>query len=752
MKKNTHFLLLSALLVFGILLAGCPNHPKDDGSDDGRTATKIEITKNPASMSLTLAEWQAAGADKKTLTVEVELSDPESTPSYQWYSRTSRSSEGTLIPGATEASYMPVISADGNYYYYVEIKIGKKKVISGTAYIRITDNSTPPETQFSIGNDRVHYVRGVGGTGSFMFRSGTNADASPDADVEYINLLMGEMGCNILRIMVQDDYLNYINNDVQSRNASRFYHDARKNFFAVIKRVNELGGYVFANPWTAPGSLKTVNSPQGGNLKNNGPNYVEYALYLRDFLKWLNTNNAPIFALGILNEPDYGTNAAYEGMGMSGEEHKDWFKTVGHFTTQEGVAAGAVVGTPTTLTDAPIYGWGGGGKTHHVLAMTADYMGDPSKYDAILNDPVAKNNFEILGRHWYEGGAARITKLASTGPTSANPTGTLWTDRPGYSGRFVAESLAQSPQMYAPGSTAGNIKQEIWQTEHDFNYDSASTKIPGTNPQRTWSSAFGAMNDVDWGMRIVHESVFDWWFSSSYSGLVTSYQGTPIDGDGIHSDSGAIPWPEYTYTPRGRAFAHYARYVNETWTLPVTQSREKSGTNMKFNRTGIPPSGFNAGATDPKISAFEDVNGKFISIVMFTPNASTATANNASTSGSISNSFGSGGKNGTDDPTRLSANVGRVEVVLPAGFTATGASALRSYGWEDADGKDWDDVPNGTPRYWISEPVFLYKTTDNKWAVEVTLPGGNIISIMVKGTWSGRDVATPERVRPYTVK
>jgi hypothetical protein len=167
-----------------------------------------------------------------------------------------------------------------------------------------------------------------------------------------------------------------------------------------------------------------------------------------------------------------------------------------------------------------------------------------------------------------------------------------------------------------------------------------------------------------------------------------------------------------------------------------------------FNQTNT---SFNAGSIDPKISAYEDVNGEFITIVMYTPNASTNTQNidTATTSGTISNGFGAGGTYGTNDPTRLSVNVGRVEVVLPDGFTASSASALRSYGWENATGEAWDDVPPGAPRYWISEPVFL-STANGRSAVEVTLPGGNVISIMVKGRWPGREVASPKRLRPYT--
>jgi len=754
-RRKLSFLILITLLVSGLLLIGCPGEPTEEpgGEEPGgeeELARHIQVIVQPSAIRFdTMQAWNAA-TDK---TLKVTLSE-QKTASYQWYSRTARNGEWTEIADAKSASYTPTISAAGTYYYYVVVTVNGKK-FAGYAQITIGSPSTAEVTQFTIGDDRVHYVRGVGGTGAFMFREGGNADASPDADVKYIDLLMGEMGCNILRIMVQDDYLKYINNEIHSRNYFAFDHDARKNFFAVIRRVNELGGYVFANPWTAPISMKVTTNGgttpsttlAGGWLRNSPANHVDYAEHLRGFLEWLNENRAPIFALGILNEPDYGNNVDYEGMGMSQDQHRDWFKTVGHFTTQYVTNQSTAGPDSSQFEDSIIRGYGGGKETHHVLVMTGDIMGNPLTYhDRTIEDSVANNNFEILGRHWYAGSAARIEKLAG-------PAGTKWDIRPktGYKGRFEAESLRDSPQMYAPGSTAGNIIREIWQTEHDFNYWANSTNIPSSNVQRFWNSAFAAMNDVDWAMRVVHESVFDWWFSSSYSGLVTSYTGTPVNGDGKDENwqAGAIEWPPYTYTPRGRAFAHYARYVNETWSLPVTQ---RTG-DTKFNQTGFDIPGFNAGSIDPKISAFEDVNGKFISIVMFTPNASTNTANieTATVSGQIGNAFGTGGLNGTNDPTRLSANVGRVEVVLPTDFTATSASALRSYGWQNADGKDWDDMPNGTPRYWINEPVFLSKTANGNAVVEVTLPGGNIISIMVKGTWPGRDVATPERVRPYTV-
>jgi hypothetical protein len=672
----------------------------------------FSIKYHPASRSLSLTDWNAAAPADKALSVvmtqEYKVGDVDGYK-YQWYSNTAFSNtDGAAIPAATASSYTPTITAAKDYFYYVVVtlSVGEKLIgteTSNAARIQIAgDAITPAATQFTIGGTRLNYVRGVGGTGSFMFRTGTNADASPDADVKYIDLLFGELGANILRIMVQDDYKNYITNSIQSRNSATFYHNARDNFFPVIRKANEYGGYVFANPWTAPARMKSGNSLAGGSLKTDSTTAREYAEHLQEFLKWLNTNNAPIFALGILNEPDYGGGASYEGMGMTGQETRDWFRAVGNFPTSNGI----------------IPGYGGGGPTHHVLAMSGDSAGQVATYmNPQINDTGANganNKIELIGRHYYSG-TARYTNVVGNSSTA-------WNSRPqlSYTGPYEADSLAASPQMYAPGSTAGSIKREVWQTEHDLNFGN-STVPPNSNPQNAWNSAFGALQDIDYALRVVGESVFCWWYSSSFSGFVTSYQA-----------SGFAP---YTITPRGRAFAHYARYVNETWLLSIERTRGS----ITFNNTN-----FNAGSTVPKISAFEDVNGKFISIVMFTPNRST---NN----GDIASSFGAGGSTPIDDPRDQSVNVGRIEVVLPEGFTASSASAIRSYGHANATGETWDDVPRGTPRYWIDEPVFL---SADGTSVEVTLKGGNIISIMVRGEWadSSRGFASPERVRPYTVK
>jgi hypothetical protein len=715
-RKAFSFLLLSALLVTGMLLAGCSDDPATEEEVVEGIARQVEVKVSPSGSRFTLAEWQNA-----PITLTATLSETKSA-SYQWYSRADSKSAGAEISGAKSASYKPEITAEGDYYYYVAAKVDGETLTSGTAWIQIIAAAVDPApTQFKIGDTRLNYVRGVGGTGSFMFRAGSG-DASPDADVEYVDLLMGTLGANIFRIMVQDDYENYVTNSIQSKNSNQFYHDARKNFFPVIRKVNEYGGYVFANPWTAPIWLKANDELTGGQLKSGGPSAVDYAEHLRDFLNWLNKNKAPIFAIGILNEPDFGGTASYEGMGLNGTQSRDWFKTVGNFTTQRVTNRSGAGTTSSNFEDDIIPGYGGGAPTHHVLAMSGDSMGDIAGYmNPQLNDGEANNYIELMGRHYYAN-TDRYRRVVGDLTTA-------WNERPqtfgttanpsDYVGPKEAAALAASPQMYAPGSTAGNIKREVWQTEHDFNWG-VSTIPPNNNGQRYWNCVFMPLLDIDWCLRVNGESVYDLWYSSSFSGFVTSW-----------SPAG---FPPHTITPRGRAFAHYARYVNETWFLPITRTQGSGN----FNSTS-----YNMASTELKISAFEDVNGKFITVVMYAPSSTG--------SGNIGSGIGAGTSVTSDDPTSGSVNVGRIAIELPDGFTASGASAIRSYGHADATGESWDTVPTGTPRYWIDEPVFL-STSDGKSVVEVTLPGGNIISIMVKGTWPGREVASPERVRPYTVK
>ncbi|WP_291130980.1 PKD-like domain-containing protein [Flavobacterium sp. UBA7682] len=136
------------------------------------------ITTQPASSSVCL------GGTPTVLTVVLNTS--AITPAYQWYSNTTSStSGGTLIPGATNATYSPPSSTVGTLYYYCIITLssgGCSSLTSSIATVTInplpTINTQPQVTQnICVGGVinalTVSYTGGVG-TASYQWYSNTN--------------------------------------------------------------------------------------------------------------------------------------------------------------------------------------------------------------------------------------------------------------------------------------------------------------------------------------------------------------------------------------------------------------------------------------------------------------------------------------------------------------------------------------------------------------------------------------------------
>jgi O-glycosyl hydrolase len=644
--------VLVFLLAFG--MAGCPTD--DDSSADKPPPLPpprvLSITHDPASRSY------APGDVIKPLTVE--LLEPDNYE-YQWYRNTAFSPAGTPpltlpplnddgwtpVQDATKNTYTPADSESGNYYYYVQVTNSRGSANSRPALVKIASEQPSSATVFTINNIKYNYVRGIGGTGAFMFREG--ADASPDVNVEYIDKFMGDdgVGANILRIMVQDDYENYLTGAIQGMNEDMHPHDPANNYFAVIRRANQHGAYVLASPWTAPVPMKLNNSLYGGNnagLRASAATRVEYADHLRAYLSWLNDNGAPIYAISLLHEPDYGGSAAYEAMSLTGADTVAFWRAAGHFTTQRAESR--------IFVEDIIPGFGGGKPTHHVLTMNGESRGAVSTSVTDYNDPVINNaeanlHVELFGVHKNStSGAGRRYE------TLVGPRDTAWADRPDL------DFTSDTPALFVEG------KREVWMTEHDFHGDDPS--VPDASLY-TWAQVFPVMNCVDDSLRIKDESAYIYWNSQAFSGMVSS-----INEGG---------WRKGDITPRGRAYAHFARFVKETWRLGLTR------TNTAFTFSFNPPLPTNFENSSVKVSAYLDAeSGKFISVVIFTP--SNPSGENA-------------------------VNVGPVRIDLPEGLAAKTAYALKSCGKEAGE-------------YWLDEAVIL--SADGKSAF-ITLPASTIISI-----------------------
>ena len=694
MKNKLFFTMFCVILVFSIIYIGCPREaevlfPPEDILLSSADAKAPVIKYHPVSRNYVI------GTDTELLplTVEADKAEKNDVLTYEWYETSGFSASGgdKVGDGKTFTPAISLTAASENIYYARIINTNTEKdgkqtavVFSSPARIKVTAAPITPRQEYSITNTKYNYVRGLGGTGSFMFRDGAGAGASPEVDVNIIDKYMGPngIGLNIIRIMVCDEYEKLVTNEVQSHQGP--WQDNKKNWFAVIRRINQYGGYVFANPWTSPGYMKYSNRPRGndGDRSKLMPQYyVAYANHLRGFAQFCVNNNAPVYSVGVLNEPDWGGSADYEGMRMTGDEHRDWFRKVGHFTTQRVKNEDAVVNNlaaPDMEYD-PIQGYGGGQWLPFVLVMTADSMGDISGFMRPLYTD--KGDYkdrekggayyqpDLFGRHYYASSGRWVDHVGAQD--------TAFNNKP--DGDFVpAEEYRQD---FFDTQPMGN-RRETWMTERHGDI------VDGTIMYEWGRYTFDLLNEVDHCIRCNDESAYVHWYSQCWWGLV---------GDGEWgSKKGEIQ-------TRGRAYAHYARYAKNVWRLGVTKvagahnpaSDGDTATGSGGIFTGINPTTktnekFMA-TRHMRINPFLDAaNEEFINVVIHS-----GTNNSSSHIG-----VGSSGE-------------GDVKLNLPEGFVAKSAHAWAS----------WGRSPN---QYWQDYPIIL--ANDGKSAI-INIPEKFIVSI-----------------------
>ena len=466
MKIKLRFLaLLGILLAFGMVSSGCPTGVAEEEEENpldlsGRAATPA-ITAQPAS------GYYNVGGAAPVLTVSALASD-SGTLSYQWYkASSSANSDGTAIEDATAAAYQPADTAAGTYYYYVivtntvEGKNPSEKA-SNPATIKVLGAG---ESAFNTGGKTLtfnpdteyQYVRGFGGM--------SNVWGSPDMTVKDIDTLFSPdgLGMNMLRICVYP-YMDDLFNGTEAGDPEVGNQRTHADYYQLAKRVNQYGGYILASPWTPPAEFKNPVQREGRS-RLRAEYYDEYAQHLRDFCQRMYDNGAPIFAISIQNEPNW--EATYDGCEWSGEEMRDFFKAVGHFTT-----------LPT-----PIAGYGGGRATEYVWTMNGESANNPNINDPALDDPVSRAAIDVIGRHIY---GERTTK-------------------------------------YTKGL---NLGYEVWMTEINTNSGSA-TSYPQDS---TWPFVWTFISDVHNCLNNNNESAFIYWYSKRFYALIGDGQYTTENG------------------------------------------------------------------------------------------------------------------------------------------------------------------------------------------------------------------------------
>ncbi|MEW6509210.1 MAG: T9SS type A sorting domain-containing protein [Bacteroidota bacterium] len=146
------------------------------------------------------------------------------------------------------------------------------------------------------------------------------------------------------------------------------------------KTAHQMGVTIIASPWSPPPSMKTNNNIVGGRLKESS--YADYAAHLNSFVDYMGRNGVPIYAISVQNEPDI--QVTYESCDWNAAEMTKFVKE-----------NGASINTKVIVPES--------------------FNFNKTISNAILNDPDAEKNVDIIGGHLYGGGLESYPLAAAKG-------------------------------------------------------------------------------------------------------------------------------------------------------------------------------------------------------------------------------------------------------------------------------------------------------------------------------------------------
>ena len=202
------------------------------------------------------------------------------------------------------------------------------------------------------------------------------------SDTQPVKLLYGaesKIGLNIMRMEISPNFVG----DVIVKEWGNYDTPYDwKGSLPSAKIVKLRGGIVFGTPWSPPGDYKTNGTAQGGNADDQGNQkgrlrkdcYEKFFPWLNTFLKYMKDNGVNVDAVSIQNEPDWWVN--YSGCLYEPEEQLDLVKNYAHLLDRETYKG--------------------------VRLISAEPLGfRPDYSDMLMNDPVAREQIDIVAGHLY---------------------------------------------------------------------------------------------------------------------------------------------------------------------------------------------------------------------------------------------------------------------------------------------------------------------------------------------------------------
>lgn len=198
-----------------------------------------------------------------------------------------------------------------------------------------------------------------------------------------VKLLYGpnsKIGLNIMRMEISPNFKGDINDGWDTP------YDW-KGSLPSAKIVKQRGGIVFGTPWSPPGEYKTNGKAQGGKVNDKDDNdpqnkrgalrtdcYAKFFPWLNTFLKYMKDNGVNVDAVSIQNEPDWWVN--YSGCLYTPEQQLKLVKEHADKLDRETYKG--------------------------VRLISAEPLGfDPKYSNMLMNDPVAREQIDIVAGHLY---------------------------------------------------------------------------------------------------------------------------------------------------------------------------------------------------------------------------------------------------------------------------------------------------------------------------------------------------------------
>ena len=332
-------------------------------------------------------------------------------------------------------------------------------------------------------------------------------------DTKPVELLFGDespIGLNILRMEISPNQVG----DVVIPEWGNYDTPYDWNgSLPSAKIVKQRGGIVFGTPWSPPGEYKTNNSAQGGNAEDQGYQkgklrkdcYDQFFPWLNKFLKWMSRKGVQVDAVSVQNEPDWWVS--YSGCLYEPEEQLDLVKNYAHMLDRE--------------------------TYNGVRLISAEPLGfRPDYSNMLLNDPVAREQIDIIAGHIY------------------------------------GHAPLQDGNLKDAAKLALQYGKEVWMTEHSST-DNIGARLPNWHEQLIFAEE---VNEC----LLAGCTGYVYWYLRAHWAFVGTGEKIEVDVNGEKQKLYAEGNDKNVLLPRAYVMSHFSKYVTGSTRLK-TNSDKTSG-------------------------------------------------------------------------------------------------------------------------------------------------------------------------------